>query len=302
MFNYGNCATGYSLADIAAATGTNRNGNGDGMWGDNGAWWIIILFLFVFCGWGGNGFGGFGNNGAAMGAADNYVLASDFAQLSRQMDSGFDRTATGINQVNNGVCDGFYAMNTGMLNGFANVNANISNGFAGVDNAVCTLGYQTQQGINSVNVAGMQNTNAIQTQLAQCCCDTKGAIKDASYANAMNTNAIQSQLAECCCENRAAIADVKYQMATDTCAINTNACNNTRDIIDNQNANTRSILDFLVQDKISTLQSENAELRLSASQEKQNNYLVNALKPCPVPAYITCNPYQSYGCGCGNNF
>ena len=52
MFNNSN---GYSLADIAAATGgNNRN---DGMW-DNGAWWIIILFLFCFNGgmWG-NGFG-----------------------------------------------------------------------------------------------------------------------------------------------------------------------------------------------------------------------------------------------------
>ena len=50
MFNQNG---GYSLADIAAATGV-RNGNGDGMFGDNG-WWIILLFLFA--GWGGNGFG-----------------------------------------------------------------------------------------------------------------------------------------------------------------------------------------------------------------------------------------------------
>lgn len=83
---------------------------------------------------------------------------------------------------------------------------------------------------------------------------------------------------------------------------------NTRDIIDNQNCNTRSILDFLVKDKIDTLQAENQELRLQASQAKQNQYLVNELRPCPVPAFITCNPYASlygyngYGnssCGCG---
>jgi len=49
---------GYSLADIAAATGNDSN---DGAFGGNGAWWIIILFLFVFCGWGNNGTWGNGN-------------------------------------------------------------------------------------------------------------------------------------------------------------------------------------------------------------------------------------------------
>ena len=64
----------YSLSDIAAASGNNRNG--DGMFGGNGAWWIIILFLFVFCGWGNGGFGG--NRGGQGTAMDGYVLTSDF--------------------------------------------------------------------------------------------------------------------------------------------------------------------------------------------------------------------------------
>ena len=81
-------------------------------------------------------------------------------------------------------------------------------------------------------------------------------------------------------------------------------CNNTRDIIDNQNCNTRSILDFLVNDKIATLQAENQNLKLKASQAEQNQYLINQIKPCPIPAYISCNPWAySYGlqnntCGC----
>ncbi len=79
-------------------------------------------------------------------------------------------------------------------------------------------------------------------------------------------------------------------------------CNNTRDIIDNQNANTRSILDFLVNDKIASLQTENQNLKLQASQFAQNQYLVNELRPCAKPAYITCNPYTaSYGIGYNNN-
>lgn len=145
------------------------------------------------------------------------------------------------------------------------LNNTITNGFHGVDNAICNLGYNVQSGFNGLS-----------TQLAQCCCD-----------------------------NRAAIADVKYQMATDTCAIQNTIQNTTRDIIDNQNANTRSVMDFLVNSKIEALTAENQTLKFQASQNAQNAYLVNQLRPCPVPAFITCNPYASVyggnggsGCGC----
>jgi hypothetical protein len=146
------------------------------------------------------------------------------------------------------------------------LNSTLMSEFRGVDNAICNLGYQTQSGFNGLS----------------------------------------AQLAQCCCDNRAAIADVKYQIATESCDTRRAIADSSRDIIENQNCNTRSILDFLVNDKLSTLQAENQELRLQASQAKQNAYLVNELRPCPVPAYITCNPYAaSYGfgynngCGCG---
>lgn len=93
-------------------------------------------------------------------------------------------------------------------------------------------------------------------------------------------------------------------------------CINTRDIIDNQNANYRALHDEIVanriEDKNAQIQAQQNEinaLRLSASQSAQNTYLIDQLKPCPIPAYITCNPYQSYypynngcnsGCNCGN--
>ena len=106
-------------------------------------------------------------------------------------------------------------------------------------------------------------------------------------------------------------------------AINTNSlqqtlCNNTRDIIENANANYRAIHEELVanklemkNDRIAEQQNEINALRLAASQEKQNNYLVDQLAPkCPIPAFLTCNPYtgqtytNGYGygnCGCGCN-
>lgn len=274
---------GYSLADIAAATG-NERGYGDGFMGGNGAWWIVILFLFVFMG---GGWGGFGGNNAGWQGA---LTRADLCQ-----DMNFNQMENGIRGIQQGLCDGFYAQNTNLLNGFAGVQNSLTNGFAGVDNAICTLGYQTQAGINSVNVAGMQNTFGLQQ-----------AINENTVAGMQNTNALQSQLAQCCCDNRAGQKDIEYRMATDTCAIQNTVQNTTRDIIDNANSNTRSILDFLVQDKISTLQTENQNLKLAASQAAQNNYLVDQLRPCPIPAYVTCNPWASSynygynGCGCNS--
>lgn len=250
-----NSNEGYSLADIATATGRNDSYGGDFM--GNGAWWIIILFLFAFCGWGGNGFGSNRNS---------YQEALTRADLCQDMN--FSQLENGVKGLQQGLCDGFYTQNTNLLNGFANIQNNLTNGFAGVESSINTLGYQTQQGLSNMNVANMQNTNAIQTQLAQCCCD-----------------------------NRSGQKDIEYRIATDTCAIQNTVQNTTRDIINNANDNTRSILDFLVQDKISTLQAENQSLKFAASQVAQNTYLIDQLRPCPIPAYITTSPYQSYNLG-----
>lgn len=233
---------------MAYAMGADSNNcNNGGMFGGDWFWGIILLAML----WGNGGWGGFGGNGG--GALTRGELCQDM---------NFQGVENGIRGIQQGLCDGFYAVNTSLLNGFH-----------GVDNAVCTLGYQTQQGFNSTNIALMQGQNAIQTQLAQCCC-----------------------------ENRAGQADIKYQMATDTCAIQNTIQNTTRDILDNNNANTRAVLDFLVQDKISTLQTENQNLKLAASQAAQNNYLISELRPAARPAYLTCSPFaSSYGFGYGFN-
>ena len=86
-----------SPADVVALT----NRNNDGMFGGNGAWWIIILFLFAFVGWGGNGWGGNGNSGAA----DNYVLASDFATVQRMISDATNSLERRLDNTQNGLCD-----------------------------------------------------------------------------------------------------------------------------------------------------------------------------------------------------
>ena len=114
-------------------------------------------------------------------------------------------------------------------------------------------------------------------------------------------SAMQMQAANCCCENRAAVAQVRYDMATQACDTRNTVQNATRDIVENQNANSRAILDFLTNSKMRDLESANQELRLAASQSAQNNYLISQLRPCPSPAYITCNPWAGSGYGgCGS--
>lgn len=104
-------------------------------------------------------------------------------------------------------------------------------------------------------------------------------------------NSLSHQLADCCCTTQRAIDSVKYENAKNTC-----------DIIRAGQDNTRAILDYLTTEKISSLQAENSSLKAQISNDRQTATLINEIKPCPIPAYITCNPYQSaYGFGNGYN-
>lgn len=270
-------------ADIAAVTGNNAYN--DGMWG-GGSWFLIILFLFVFCGWG-NG-NGWGNSGGAAGAADNYILASDFATLQRQIDSSTSSLERKSDAINNGLCDGFYAQNTTALTGFAGVNQNLSNGFAQAELSRANGQMSLMQQMNANNITAMQNANALQAQLAQCCCDNREAISGVNYNMAMNTNAVQ------------------HSVENGFCQTNYNNASNTRDIIDNQNSNARAILDALNAQQLAAKDAKIAEqnqqifgLQLAASQQAQNNYLVQTLKPAPVPSFPAGQLYGYMG-GCCN--
>lgn len=229
---------GYNLSDIAAVTRS-----GDGMFGGDGAWWLILLFLFA--GWGGNG--GFGGN---ENVRDAVAYGFDINNLEN-----------GVRGLEHGICDGFYDMNSSLLTGFGNI-----------------------------TMSNMQNTNAITSQLsnmaaqqAACCCDTQRLIERG-------------------------LCEVNYNILTQSNATNTNIANAARDIIENNNNGVRSILDFLTQDKIASLQAENQNLRLTASQQAQNAFLIDQLSAkAPIPAYVVANPYASYGyngyynTGCGCN-
>jgi hypothetical protein len=187
---------------------------------------------------------------------------------------------------NSAVLNNLDGIENALCQGFNGVNTALLQGFAGVDNAVCTLGYNVQGGFN----------------------------------------ALSAQLAQCCCDNRAAIADVKYTIANEGCDTRHTIYNSTRDIIDNANANSRAILDFLTQDKIATLTAENQSLKFAASQSAQNAFITANQEAqtatllrrlgaeCPQPAYVVQPPqpvtfptnccgtvnFASNGCGCGS--
>lgn len=166
-----------------------------------------------------------------------------------------------------------FALN-GLQTGQSGILSAVTNGFHGVDNAICNLGYQLQD----------------------CCCQTQRAVDGVNYN--LSTQGAATQ---------AAIQGVRYDMATQACDTRNTIQNSTRDIIDNQNANSRAILDFLTQDKIATLTAENQSLKFQASQAAQNAFftanqeaqtaeLIRRINPMPVPAYQVPNPYA--GCGC----
>lgn len=238
----------------------------------------------------GNGMDGFGNGGwwviilfaLIFGWGRNGFGGNDGSNGNYFTDSavqrGFDNQSV-LNKLN-GIEQGICNLGYDNLAQISNLGNNVSNGFHGVDNAICNLGYQTQQGFNGV---------------------------ERGFCN------LSSQLSNCCCETQRAIDGVNYNLATQSCDTRNTIQNTTRDIIDNNNANTRSILDFLVQDKISSLQAENQSLKFAASQSEQNAFIAanqNAQTAelirrlgadCPTPAYVVQPPqpvtFPVNGCG-----
>ena len=207
----------------------------------------------------GNGFG-FGGDGAWF-----LIILFLFAFC------GWGGNGFGNNGNSGGVVDGYV-----LASDFSNIerkmdliNGGLCDGFYAVNNTLLT-------GFGNAELSRANQQAALMQQL----------------------NAMQMQAANCCCENRAAIAQVRYDMATQACDTRNTVQNATRDIVENQNANSRAILDFLTNSKMRDLESANQELRLAASQAAQNNYLISQLRPTPIPAYASCNPWAGSYAGC----
>lgn len=257
-------------ADIRACTCGNDGYNNGGMFGNDWAW-IIILLLF---GYGGRGFGGFGG-GFGGGNGGCYAPCATQADVRAAVDQ--QTLISKIDQQTYGLADSFTALNN-----------TLNNNFRGIDNAICTLGYQNQAGVN-----------ALSAQLAQCCCDTRGAIKDVNTGIERTGWSLSKQISDCCCD----VEKMNLQSRFDAQAYN---CN-TLQAIDKLGDR---IIDYMSNEKTQALRDENFALRLAASQSAQNEALLNKLSPCPTPAYFVPNPNCCYNanvtysnaCGCGGSF
>lgn len=244
-------------ADFAAISG-NNNENGFG--GGNGAWWLIVLFIFALCGYG--GFGGFGSGGS-QGAADNYILASDFSQIERKLDG-----------VYSGICDATFSLNNSITNGFAAAQNTMTQGFAGLNMAMVQQGYE-----NRMATQGVQNT------LQNCCCDLRQQISDVNYNIATQANGIGRQI-----EN--GFSQTNYNMASQNCQ--------TLQAIEKVGDR---VIDYLSKQENQRLRDEVAQYRAHANSQYVINELtpkcpVPAYLTCNPNAPL--NYSINYG-GCGCN-
>lgn len=245
-------------------------GNGCGsMWGGDWASWIILFLIFGMFGW-----GGYGNFGGGFGGGNGLGSPSGQGWATRA-------------DINEG-----FALNN-LQGGQRDILGAVTDGFHGVDNAVCQLGYNTQQGFNAAEMSRAQQQAAMMQQLS----------------------AMQFANQQCCCDELAAIKDVKYTIAQEECTTRNLMQSNARDIIDNQNSNARAILDAMNQNYIRTLENENQSLKLAASQSNQNAVLMAAMDAnkaeilrrtgaeCPTPAYVVQPPqpvtFPNF-CGCNS--
>lgn len=181
----------------------------------------------------------------------------------------------------NSILDGIHGIQTSICNNNANMLTNLNNGFNSVNNSVQSAIY-----------SGAINTNTINNQVSRLATDQAAGFCDVKYQEAQGLAQLNYNLATEACADRQAVADAKAAL------------------IENQNANTRSIIDFLTQDRLTALTAENQALKFAQSQAAQNQYLVQALNPTPTPSYVVPNPYTGNyygynsscrcGCGCGN--
>ena len=288
--DYGN--SGLSASDVALIQ--DRNNNGFGGFGDNGAWWVILFLIFAMGGW--------NNNGSFGGGTNNMYpwLSNGQKDIMQNTNQGFNTLQLG-NQLND-ISNGVQNVSTQLCNGFAGVNQTVNSGFANAESSA-----------NARQMANMNQNFANQTAMLQ------------------GFNQLDSQFANCCCENRLATCQTQNIVQNEGNLTRFANANNTRDIITNATSNTQAILDKLCQleldgvkaqveaknDRIAELQNQLNMANLSASQTAQNAFisqgfsnevdqLYNRLNSCPVPTtpvygrtpIFTCNN----GCGCNGGF
>lgn len=269
--------------NMVAAMMNNRNGNGG--WGDGSAWWIIILLIFGWGGFGGFG-GGFGGRGNAQGLADLGNLVNNDAGRELLM-SAIQGNGQAISQLASTThCD---------VNALQAAIANVSQG-------ICQLGNTVGLGQRDIIAAINSGNCQLATQLSNCCCGIQDAITRGNYENQISNLNQTNQL-------QGAINFVNSSVERGFAATNFETANQTCELKNAIAAQTQVINDKFCQLEMREMARENRDLRdqvqayrLSDSQRAQTAEIINTIRPCPTPAFITCNPWATNGGYYGNGY
>lgn len=274
MFNGGN---NLSLADIAAVSNRDNNGYGDMMgMGGFGGWWVLIILLAMWGGFGGNGWGnGNGRNNSCDGGT----------------------TIVTVPGYGSGFGGGWGAFDAAsMQRGFDT--SGIISKLDGLNSGVCALGYDQLAQMNGLSNTVQQTGWGISQQL-----------QNNAIANMQSFNALQAQVQDCCCQNRQGQAEIISTIDKAACQSNWNLSQIGQQIMQNDDANYRSLNDTIREGFCNLerqgLIQENQALRQQLSDcnlEKvvsgMGQYVVSQVRPSPVPSYDVPNPY----CNCGSPY
>ena len=156
----------YSLSDLRAAV----DGGNDG-WSNGGAWWIIILFLFVFMGGGfwGNRQGEFGQYATAA-SQQEILFGQQFGQLN-------DR----LTNIGNGICDSTFALNNTITTEGRNLSTQLAQ--CCCDNRLATANLSAQMNqntcdiVNAIHAEGESTRALIQTNEIQALRDKVSSLE-----------------------------------------------------------------------------------------------------------------------------
>ena len=163
----------------------------------------------------------------------------------------------------------------------------------------------------------IQNIDSAVRGVQQGICDSTYALNNAITSGFYGVDRsicdVSHQISDCCYQTQRAIDGVNYNMATQFCALGNTIQSGIRDVIDNQNANYRGLMDFMVSEKLASKDARIAELTNQLSQSNQNAVIRAAIdastaeiirrtgNDCPVPSYLVQPPtpvnFPLNGCG-----
>lgn len=252
--------------------------NNGGFGGMNGGWWIWMLLIFMWGGFGGNGWGR--NNVAGEGVVNGFQDRLSTIQETIQDNHNNDLVMAAVN----GNREAIGQLATKLNYDFNTVNSGICALQGAVDKVGGQVGFSAERVINAVNAG---NCSIIQA-LKDCCCETQKEILVQSNALQRGQDFINRSVER-------GFSDTAYATAQQTCEIKEAIKDSTAQILAGQRAAEMREL----QNKIDTLREEKTNLQFAASQATQTASIVNQVRPCPIPAYLTCNPY---GCQGGLNY